>query len=432
MPAKVLKKIILLCSLMASSVFANSFTKIKSEPLKNLPVFCKSDKKDISQEDDFNKFYLQLISKQSTLKSKPKISKAFYEDTVFRVTQTVILKKLWLLLEEASQNKLLVSDHCHQIGVNRFPINSEGLFLNKTDMSHQKDIRLLEKSAIVCGAKSVKSLVPFISKDVLAETLYYLKDILGNNFQNATSLVCSNLKSAGETQIKEDMYENYSVENYSENALKNFSKWLSDIYSRDKATADAKKLSANIEQQIMNNFQNQTANRDKVVSLTKSEKNSLDLYTSDDFSDFNICLREDNCDAGQKKIVKDIESTLNKFRNGTTRLESQTETLFRGMTYLPDFILASLNAQASTPVTIDKAFLSTSGSFKIAKVFSEGEYGEKNGYIYIIKSKSCVGISNISNSPFEDEFLCPPGLRYLVKSKFPLLTKTVYVLEEVK
>jgi hypothetical protein len=297
-------------------------------------------------------------------------------------------------------------------------------------MSHQKDIRLLEKSASVCEAKSVKSLAPFISKDVLAEILYYLKDIFGPDFKNAAALVCSKLSNAGESQFRDEMYEDYSIENYPENSLKSFSKWLSELYSID-TSSDAKKIAAGVEQRILNYFQGYAVSKKKTSLLNRDEKRALDLYTSEDFSDYNMCLRENNCDLTQKKVVKDIDSTLNKFRSITIKENNQIDILFRGMTYLPDFILKSLNALATTPITIDEAFLSTSGSFKIAKSFAEGVYGEPNGFIYIIKSKSCVGISSVSNSPFEDEFLCPPGLKFLAKSKFPLGSKTVYVLEEV-
>jgi hypothetical protein len=47
----------------------------------------------------------------------------------------------------------------------------------------------------------------------------------------------------------------------------------------------------------------------------------------------------------------------------------------------------------------------------------------------VIKSKSCVGISELSDSPTEDEYLCPPGMKFKIKKS---AIKNVFELEEVE
>ena len=47
----------------------------------------------------------------------------------------------------------------------------------------------------------------------------------------------------------------------------------------------------------------------------------------------------------------------------------------------------------------------------------------------MIKSKNCVGISSFSHFKSEDEFICPPGLKFKATK---VVGTNQYILEEVE
>lgn len=181
-----------------------------------------------------------------------------------------------------------------------------------------------------------------------------------------------------------------------------------------------------ISEAVKMTYQNTPKLVESLKKLSDEELMSLKGYTGQDFTQLNSCLRNKNCEAEENEKIKNIISGLNKIQGN----EKEEKYLYRGFGKIPGFIQEQLDAGAQG-YTLDAGFMSATGDIHTAKSFavnsSEGEY--KKGTIVIMKTKSCVGISAISSFSTEDEFLCPPGLKFNIKK---LEKENAYYLEEVK
>ncbi|MFN8369788.1 MAG: ADP-ribosyltransferase [Bacteriovoracaceae bacterium] len=177
-------------------------------------------------------------------------------------------------------------------------------------------------------------------------------------------------------------------------------------------------------EEIKQYYQNQHGDKAKILSLTELEIKEIRSYTGASHVQLNNCLRAENCNEDQKTKIKTILSGLKKLKNKN----SETfQIFFRGANWLSEDNLRLLNNNTRNFV-LDKGFLSTSGDIKVAKQFAGNHYSNQ-GVLFILKTKSCVGISVISGFKHEDEFLCSPGMKFNVQRKDS--KSQIYILEEV-
>lgn len=189
-----------------------------------------------------------------------------------------------------------------------------------------------------------------------------------------------------------------------------------------------------VQKMISFNYQNKTASLDNYIKLTKEEMKSLKDYTGASYAEINSCLRSKDCTTEQQVKITKIKNSLDKLKvNGKN---AKPQILYRGVGELPESVVANLNNKDKA-FALDPGFMSSTGNYSVAKMFSgtfkleseESKQPEDNkSTMFILKTKSCIGISAISHYEAEDEFLCPPGLKF--KSK-KIEGKNAYVLEEV-
>lgn len=183
--------------------------------------------------------------------------------------------------------------------------------------------------------------------------------------------------------------------------------------------------------EVKKNYQRVTTDYEKLKELDSDKKDAVVGYTGSDYYKLNSCLRKDSCTNEEKERVNSIIEGLNAIRKNDPKNEAQV--LFRGTKGLPQAVLDGLNSNAKNFV-LDKGFMSTTGDINVAKTFSGymPKHDPSNPLkqaLFIMKTKSCVGISPISQVKSEDEFLCPPGMKFNVKRQGEAF---VYVLEEVQ
>lgn len=409
------------------------FRLLKNDVLGTLPKFCQETnnhylKKTDEGEEAFDQHVIKLRANHPSLNSE-KITIEFLEEVIFKTFHYVILKKMWHLSSYDTKYKILLSNDCQKLGINRFPLDEDDIRVKKNEESVEKESALFFKTQKICETKRLEDLAAFMSRDVMAESLLYLKDIFPVNFESVLTSLCIMLKASDELVFKNESYESYYVENFRVSSEGDFSSWLRSLYLNNRDSNDKKIIGAGIEKMILAHFQAQTSDHKRSVELTRVERIVLDYYTGDDFYHVNNCLRKNDCSESQMILVDGLVSALDRLKVKAAG-DRPYKTVFRGMTNLPESALEALEKAKTEATEIDKGFMSTSGRASVADGFSKGENSDKKGYIYILRAKSCVGISAISNVKAEDEFLCPPGLKFRLKTSFPKEGKMVYVLEE--
>lgn len=462
---------------------------VKNDVLGTVPKFCHTEKiPTLNGQNDLadkalNHFVKQLnnqnIGQNKDLVKTGTNPGSRVEDLIFQTLQITILKKIWTLSSEEKKYDLLLSDECSPLGLNRFPIKAKEIITdsNKSSKTDQvKQNNLFYKTKKVCQTESFNDLAPFISKDILAESLYLLKKILPNNFPIVQKEMCNMLSKTDEYFLKNDQYENYIINNHSVTSINEFSKWMENIYSEfnktimdqqvennllenqnelygllyenenDGGNEDNENMDPNnqklhtagitnplLTDTIVKTFQEGINNKKELFPKTTDEIKNLTAYTGSGYENLNTCLRKENCSDEQQKKINSIISVLNKIRlnkiaNGNS---NDFRFTFRGTREIPEVIYKAISSPSAKDVELDKGFLSTSADLNVAKNFSytgTANSALDKGLIFIIKSKNCVGISKMSGLSREDEFLCPPGLKFNVKQKEG--NRKVYILEE--
>lgn len=200
-----------------------------------------------------------------------------------------------------------------------------------------------------------------------------------------------------------------------------------DEYSGPFGKVSLRNVDFEINSYVVQKYQSKSADNSKLKNLTAKEVSEIQDYTANGYEQINKCLRKGNCPQEEKDKVNAIVSGLKKVKNSSS---NESQIFFRGTSQLPDFIQKSLDKESDSFV-LDKGFMSTTGDVGIAKKFSK-KYSDdgKDSVVFIMKTKSCVGISTISHfGNGEDEFLCPPGMKFKARKKKD--AQGVYILEEV-
>lgn len=208
---------------------------------------------------------------------------------------------------------------------------------------------------------------------------------------------------------------------------------------------------------ILANYQGKNANFDSFLNLKDEQREVLKNYTGSLYAEMNSCLRENNCSDEMKKNVDLLEQTLVAINSQEAKKDYKI--LYRGVGSLPNAIQDKLNSNDQS-LMLDAGFMSTTGELSVAKSFTgnnwtgdeKNEEGNKedkkkdnkNDYedeatqdnlaksgssLLMFKAKSCVGISVMSLYEGEDEFLCPPGMKFKVKK---IGNENTYLLEEIE
>lgn len=181
------------------------------------------------------------------------------------------------------------------------------------------------------------------------------------------------------------------------------------------------KVVRDLREALSTNYQKSDKILQKMTKLSSDELAAIRLYTGNEYQSINSCLRKDDCAEVLGAKAKNLKNALSQLSEKDT-----TQVLYRGVSRLPDDLLEKLNKNEK--VVVDKGFMSTSGDLKVASSFA-GMYKEEKGIILMLKTKSCVGISAISFFQGEDEFLCPPGMKFQAKR---IKDTNQYILEEVE
>lgn len=181
---------------------------------------------------------------------------------------------------------------------------------------------------------------------------------------------------------------------------------------------------------ILKKYQEKSSDLSKIKDLDESEVAELKSYTSGGFRDLNTCLRKGNCSEDEDIRVMVLLSALQKIKREKWSDVDDYQIIFRGTSGLPASVKQSLKNEKEEFV-LDKGFMSSTGDMELAKTFA-GAMGGVVGpgqTVFIMKTKSCIGISALSSIEREDEFLCPPGMKF--KSRQKKDNPSYYIIEEV-
>lgn len=357
------------------------------------PLFCRnfSDPTDDKSDEELKELVDKLTAK-STETDPVQLGE------IQRVIRLTAMKKLWSLESENNRIHIYLSSACEGYELNKWPS-----FTNKkalVDEDAKQEEKHFSDFIKICSAKfSSNDLAPFLSKDVLNESLTVLTKIYPQNYGNVKNYICGFFNTLPQSYIDDTVYENFVLEKESDENLNLFSKLLMDT-----------KLSAN--------FQLQGRQQTLQSLLSPDEVQSIKNYTDKSFAAYNTCLRDSKtCTDSTRWGVEKIKSALGKIKNASRN--SNKDIYFRGAHSLPEPVLKKIRdgISSKTPIVLDNAFLSTSGLASISKRFA-GHFSSKDvdGIIFVIKSRNCGGIASLSPVwDEEDEFLCPPAMKFIIK-----------------
>ena len=388
------------------------------------PLFCRDAK--VSTDDDndslLKKHIDELLSHEQKIGSKEQI-----ENTTYNVLASVVMKKLWGMTSEKNRVKLFLSDSCKDRMLNKLPLlNSKK---SSPESSAEKNKQVYDDFIKLCSNDfSLERLAPYLSKDVIAESMYVLSLVYPDKFLAVKEFTCNAFKKTPEVIFKDEKYENFFLGITDITDQQQYAAWIKSTFTLEaNQTSQSKLNDLEINEKISNLFQLQ--GRDKKISeiLSKKEIASIKNYTSDGYDQINGCLRTSKCDSKTLDDCRNITSALVKLKSVSAR--SGQNVLFRGARNVPDFVIDKVEKAAITgsSIILDKGFLSTSGNEEVAKKFAKKS--STNSFIYVLKSKSCVGIADISLIRGEDEFLCPAGMKFKVEKSG---TDNIYILQEVE
>jgi hypothetical protein len=291
--------------------------------------------------------------------------------------------------------------------LNKYPIHS-----NVFDASEKSNI---EDVMDICESVSLKSLDQYIDQKIMSEALLALKEIMPEESEAIAPHICEMLARPLEECTSSVNEKNQEI-----------SAWLGSAYEKSKEIRD-KPFAVSFEKGLRIIFDEKTFNSEKKADLTKDELYAVNYYSGSQYDDFNDCLRKNKCTERSVKLIGDLKSFLQKLDN----TESEEIIIFRGTSDVPEFIVENLNAESAEAFVLDKAFTSTSSDIDIAEGFTGVGYHKDRKFLYMLKAKSCVALSNMVKMDDEDELICPPGMKVRSKKLHPTNKYgNIYLLEE--
>lgn len=282
------------------------------------------------------------------------------------------------------------------------------------------------------------------SKIIINKDGFYVPELSSENYQSESNKkISAALTKSGASEIAPGptpgsaIFLNPSGSYVSETLLQSedmLAAYADGGYSSN--TVKYKDVSIGLNSYITKKYQGQTSDNSKIKQLTSDEILQLKSYTGNGYHDINTCLRKEDCSEEQTKKIKAIVSGLQKIKseNWKKGIENTSpnnyQIVYRGTRDLPDFVQKALDKESDSFV-LDKGFMSTTGEVNTAKKFAGGKIkAGSDQAIFIMKTKSCVGISTISSfGSAEDEFLCPPGMKFRARQKKD--SPGYYILEEL-
>lgn len=390
-----------------------NLTRSVQATLGTAPYFCRFFKVSSDDANDVNlKKWVKTKLKDDRSKSFVDINKEI-EATVLKVLEKVAMKKMWTLINETSRTKLYFSAECSGAQLNKWP-----MFQAKKDNlvnDPELDLKLVSNFKKLCqsGAK-FESLAPYLSRDVVAESMLILGDVYPVNFKQVKKITCEGFNSTPEAILKDEKYEHFVLGDADIKDRKEFATWMKSVLDYH---ASLSFDGATIDEKVDELFQFQSRKKPSFTFLSTEETDAIESYTGMISASINGCLRRSNCDEETTKKINLMISGLKKLKAASKNKDS--DLLFRGVASMPSFILSMMDEAITSgkAIALDKGFLSTTGIGKVAEGFAGRDEG---GLLFVIKSKSCVGISDIARVKNEDEFLCPPNIKFIInRSEVP-------------
>ncbi len=423
--------------------------------LGKIPAYCRD--MDLPTDDE-NDLALKKFVTEMEAKSDNNTSGEDVYSKMFTVMKMVAMKKMWQMTSDNTRLDLYLSNECTGFDLNKWPIFSDETRLKYKDENKEKKVELSFKKLCGLGISSWQGsheghelLAPYLSKDVLTESLHILSKIYPKDFGQIKKSSCELIQNTPESILTENEYDNFILGFTETENSKKFADWV-QAHLVTKAPENKNnsygyysmsmkgvyEVNNNLLSAIQKSFQGNLSQEELNKILTTEERGAIQNYTGSGYSSMNACLRNGTCIGNSKEQVTLAISAIVKLQKAKTVEDSRL--LFRGTRAIPDTIKLQLKEaiEKKKPVVLDKGFLSTSGHSSTAKGFA-GAYEIKNNKlhgmvedstVYVIKSKKCVGISQLSNfDQSEDEFLCPPSSKFI-----PRKTKIegVIELEEVE
>lgn len=384
------------------------------------PLFCRKAKvsSDDKNDDELKKMVDKLLAQEKSQIAADQVSKI-----TFDVMTKVAMKKLWSMADQKTQTQIYFSPECESSQLNKWPVFKNKGFVYNGEKA--KESKILNDFKKLCSPKlTFETLAPYLSKDVVTESMFILGRVYPNDFKTVADYTCKQFAQTPEAIFKDDNYGSFVLGESNIEDREQFGDWLKNALSY-KVRFDSQKDSVNVK--IRELFQMQERTKTLYEILTPDEVSSIQQYTGESYVDFNACLRRDTCVSDTKSEVEKINNALKKVKNASNKKDDAL--LFRGLANLPSFIRKAMDDAivSGNAIVVDKAFLSTSGNGTTAKRFSTLE--GVGGALLVIKNKSCVGISEISLMKAEDEFLCPSGMKFKITKSG---VEDVYNLEEVE
>lgn len=329
------------------------------------------------------------------------------EKMVHHTFKILLVKNLWKHFNDNDRMKIYLSESCKRLMLNKYPIHS--YVIEASEKNHSED------AMDICESVNLKSLDQYIDQKVMSEALLALKEIMPDESESIAAHVCERLaRPIEECNI------------LANEESQGISAWLGRAYEKSKEIHD-KPFAVSIEKGLRIIFDEKTFNPEKKADLTKDELYAVNYYSGSQYDDFNDCLRKNKCTERSVKLIKDLKSFLHKLDN----TESEEIVIFRGTSDVPGFIVENLNAESTDAFVLDKAFTSTSSDIDIAEGFTGVGFHKDRRFLYMLKAKSCVALSNMVKMDDEDELICPPGMKVRSKKLHPTNKYgNIYLLEE--
>jgi hypothetical protein len=384
------------------------------------PLFCRWFQKAADDKDDekLKKIVEVLVKNDNGQTTSEEINKA-----VLKVMERVAMKKLWGHANDTVRTRIYFSKECAKAQLNKWPYINQSRAYDSSDKS--KDDKVLKSIMELCkGGHSFETLAPFLSKDVINESILILSQVYPKNFKQIKKFTCTNFDKNEKVILSDEMSSSIVLSGNDLSDRQEFVAWLKSTLSyRTKSSY----YSSSLEEKVDEIFQFQNRGKASYEIISSEEGDAIESYTRENYGTINGCLRWGDCDEKTKKTIEKMISGLSKLKNATP---NQAPLLFRGVASLPAPVVASIYKaiESKEALVLDKAFLSTSGTGKEADSYTRAE---EKSFRFLIKAKSCVGISDVAstNVKNEDEFLCPPNMKFKInKTEIP----NVLTLEEVE
>lgn len=369
-------------------------TKLSQEltmPLGMAPLFCRSQivPSDSKKDQDLKKEFDELA-----LKNAPNVkSGVVIAYDTRKILKMAALKKMWMMSNEETRKKALLSSECSSDYLNRSPFYIYGE-KNKNAIENQekvlKDFHSL--CTIEVSEDPDKALAPYLTNDVVADAFEMLKSLYPNNFRVVKTALCGIFEGREINTLGSD-YQSFAAAPISDNKLRG--KYFT--WANEKTNKVPYKM---------------------LIGLQGREGDVDDIMAPHEFDQFKKFSK------GEKGVdEKALAGGLHKV--ASKRGDVDNDVLFKGVV-----LSSSLKKSLEKGHDVDLGLMEMSG--RSGDALSEIHTDEIDSLkgdkaVLVVKAKSCVSSSLLATESNEDNYVCPPGLKF----KSTALGGNVYELREV-